>query len=82
MAQMLVRKLEERVKQRLRRRAVRNGRSLEEEARDILRAAAAAEPDIPQGLGSAISARFAGRGLEAPIAELRGQLPRAANFEA
>ncbi len=80
MAQMLVRKLEDRVKQQLRRRADRNGRSLEEEAREILRAAAQ-EPVVVETLGSAIAARFAGQGLEAPIAELRSARARAADFE-
>ena len=37
MAQIVVRKLEESVKTRLQRRARRNGRSMEEEVRDILR---------------------------------------------
>ena len=39
MAQLLVRNLENAVKARLQRRARRNGRSMEEEVRDILRAA-------------------------------------------
>jgi antitoxin FitA len=37
MAQFLVRHLEEDVKARLKRRAARHGRSMEEEVRDILR---------------------------------------------
>jgi antitoxin FitA len=37
MGQLVVRHLEDEVKSRLKRRAARNGRSMEEEARDILR---------------------------------------------
>ncbi len=37
MAQFVVRHLEDEVKKRLKRRAARHGRSIEEEARDILR---------------------------------------------
>jgi plasmid stability protein len=36
MAQVIVRNLEDAVKRKLRRRAARNGRSIEEEVRDIL----------------------------------------------
>ena len=39
MAQLLVRNIENEVKARLQRRAKRHGRSMEEEVRDILRAA-------------------------------------------
>lgn len=51
----------------LQRRAERHGRSLEAEARNILRAAVHGE-DQP-GLGTRIAARFAGWGLE------EGELP-------
>lgn len=80
MAQLVVRNIEETVKRRLRERAARNGRSMEEEARDVLRAAVALEASRPQRLGSAIAARFAGAGLETPIAELRGEPARPADF--
>jgi antitoxin FitA len=39
MAQLVVRNLEDAVKRRLKRRADKHGRSMEEEVRDILRAA-------------------------------------------
>src|SRR5438876_1020236 len=42
MGQILVRNLEDSVKRKLQRRAARHGRSMEEEVRDILRAAAQA----------------------------------------
>ena len=80
MAQLVVRNIEETVKRRLRERAARNGRSMEEEARDVLRAAVALEAGQPERLGSAIAARFAGAGLETPIAELRGERARPADF--
>ena len=81
MAQIIVRKIEESVKVRLRRRAVRNGRSMEEEAREILRNATRDETPPRPGLGSRIAARFAGRGLSADIPELRGGGPRPAKFD-
>jgi plasmid stability protein len=56
MAQIVVRKLEDSVKTRLQRRARRNGRSMEEEVREILRRAAH-EPEKPTvGLGTEIAA--------------------------
>jgi plasmid stability protein len=81
MAQLLIRNVDDVVRNRLRARAIRHGRSMEEELRDILRQAADAEgdPDLP--LGSWIAQRFAGIGLEADISELRGGPIRAADFE-
>ena len=55
MAQMVVRKIEESVKARLQRRARRNGRSMEEEVRDILRNAAKEEETLAAGLGTEIA---------------------------
>ena len=61
MAQLVVRNLEDRVKARLQRRAKRNGRSMEEEVRDILRNAAN-ERDAPTvGLGTQIASLFRGK---------------------
>ena len=72
MAQIVVRKLEEGVKTRLQRRAHRNGRSMEEEVRDILRSAAN-EPEKPSGgLGTEIAALVRGTGLKFEVEELRG----------
>jgi plasmid stability protein len=80
MAQFIVRQLEEDVKTRLKRRAARAGRSMEEEVRHILRNAVkqggAAEPR----LGSKIAARFAKTGLIADLPELRGQPARPADL--
>jgi plasmid stability protein len=71
-AQLVVRNLENGVKVRLQRRARRNGRSMEEEVRDILRGAVNGE-DVPAGgLGTEISALFAKAGIDFDIPELRG----------
>jgi len=65
MAQLIVRKLDEDVKERLKSRAKRHGRSLEAEARDILEAAARSEPRLAEeaGFGTRMRERFAKRGL-------------------
>ena len=64
MAQILVRNLENEVKTRLQRRAKRNGRSMEEEVREILRDAAKNERRQRKGLGTEIAELFRGIGLE------------------
>jgi antitoxin FitA len=64
MAQILVRNLETEVKTRLQRRARRNGRSMEEEVREILRDAVKLEDKNRKGLGTRIAARFKGIGLK------------------
>ena len=71
MAHLVVRNLEERVKAGLLRRAQRNRRSVEEEVRAILCAAVEIGEASPLGLGTRISKRFQGIGLELPIPELR-----------
>lgn len=80
MAQIVVRQLEEDVKVRLKRRAERHGRSMEEEVREILRNAVRAKGRPAAGLGSRIAARFGATGLEADLPELRGQAPRPAQL--
>jgi plasmid stability protein len=72
MAQLLVRNLEDSVKTRLQRRARRNGRSMEEEARDILRAAVHEEDAPAGGLGTEWAALFPKNGPDPHIEELRG----------
>src|SRR3954470_13192199 len=75
MAQLVVRNLEEDVKMRLQKRAKRHGRSMEEEVRDILRAAVNKESSRPaEGLGTRIANRFRGLGLKEPFPELRGEV--------
>jgi plasmid stability protein len=79
MAQLVVRNLDAEVKERLRRRAIRRGRSMEDEVREILRAAVARdETPGPPPLGARIARRFAGLGLSEDMPELRGQAARPA----
>ena len=59
MASITVRNLEDGLKHRLRIRAAENGRSMEEEARDILRTALNHQQPEQENLASAIRARFA-----------------------
>lgn len=81
MAQFVVRHLEDDVKARLKRRAERHGRSMEDEVRHILRDAAKAESRPLLKLGTRIAARFSKVGLDADLPELRGQPPRSARFD-
>jgi plasmid stability protein len=80
MSQLVVRNLEEGVKARLRRRAQRHRRSMEEEVREILRSAVGAEREGAPRLGSRLRDRFAGLGWEGDLGALRGGEPRAAAF--
>ena len=83
MAQLLVRKLENSVKAKLQRRARRNGRSMEEEVREILRDATKQEGSTRKGLGTEIAALFRGIGLKPgeEIPELRGFTLEPPDFE-
>jgi len=81
MAQIVVRKLEEGVKMRLQRRARRNGRSMEEEVRDILRNAANEAQKPAVGLGTEIAALFRGKGYDFEVEELRGHPVRPVKFD-
>jgi antitoxin FitA len=76
-AQLIVRNLDERVKQRLRRRAARHRRSLEAEVRDILSAAVAGPETVERNLGSRIAGRFRTLGVDFEARELRGFAARA-----
>jgi plasmid stability protein len=81
MAQLIVRNLESAVKARLQRRARRHGRSMEEEAREILRNAARAEDQPARGLGTEIAALFAAVGTEDDdVRELRGHKIQTPSF--
>lgn len=81
MAQFVVRNIEDTVKARLQRRARRNGRSMEEEVRDILRDALNKDQTPAKGLGTEIASLFSGHGLEADVPELRGHTVTPASFE-
>ena len=68
MASLIIRRLDDRTKARLRIRAAHNGRSMEEEAREILRSTLTTSP-AATNLGQAIHQRFAALGgidLESP----------------
>lgn len=58
MAVMTIRNIDDAIKSRLRLRAAMHGRSMEDEARDILRAALSTEIPRPRNLGQAINERF------------------------
>lgn len=83
MAQLVVRNIEESVKERLQERARRHGQSMEAEARDILRNAVLADHEDETGLGTRIAARFKGIGvnLDDTIRELREEQIRAPDFD-
>ena len=69
MASLIIRKLDERTKSRLRVRAATHGRSMEEEAREILRSALTKPQPKKRNLAEAIRQRFApfgGINLELP----------------
>ena len=58
MASLTIRNLDDGLKRRLRVRAAERGHSMEEEVRDILRAALNQEAAPPRNLAEAIRARF------------------------
>jgi antitoxin FitA len=69
MASITIRRLPEITKRRLRLRAARNGRSMEQEARELLERALSRTEVEPTNLGEAIHRRFAALGgvdLEIP----------------
>lgn len=78
MAQLLVRNFEDNLKLELQRRAKRNQRSMEEEARHILREALTEKPDNKIGLGSQIAADF--RGIGVKLQRLPFEAARPAKF--
>jgi plasmid stability protein len=83
MGQLLVRNLDDDVKEKLRQRARRHGRSTEEEVRTILRDVVMEESHSEIGLGSQIAAIFAECGLnpDEEIPEQRGYPAKPADFD-
>jgi plasmid stability protein len=81
MAQFVVRNLEEDVAKKLKQRAKRHARSMEDEVRHILRTAVQERPERAQKLGSRIAQRFRGSGLTSDLPELRGVAATAAEFD-
>ncbi|WHZ19249.1 MAG: VapB protein (antitoxin to VapC) [Rhodanobacteraceae bacterium] len=79
MATMTIRNLDDAVKQRLRVRAAQHGRSMEDEARDILRSSLSTESARATSLVDAIRARIeplGGIDLEIPPREPVRKPPR------
>ena len=79
MASITIRDLDPETKERLRLRAARQGHSMEEEVRAILRAAMAEGASTPVRLGTAIHERFrkvGGVELEVPAREPMREPPR------
>ncbi len=79
MASITVRNLDERLKRRLRIRAAENGKSMEQEVRDILKDALGDEVPTGKDLASTIRARFAPFGgveLELPPREAMREPPK------
>ena len=70
MATLTIRKLDEKIKARLRIRAAHHGRSMEEEAREILRSALRTSVPARANLAYAIHQRFA------PLGGLELQVPK------
>jgi plasmid stability protein len=73
MASITIRKLPDTTKRRLRIRAARNGRSMEQEARELLETGLARADAEPENLGEAIRkifAPFGGVDLQIPKREL------------
>ena len=73
MAQLIVRNLEDDVRDKLRDLARDHGRSMEEEVREILRGAVMGQRSSRGNLGSRLAERFTAYGLNEDIPELRGQ---------
>lgn len=83
MGQLVVRNLEDSVKDALRRRAKQHGRSVEEEVREILRNATNHEQDeSSEGLGTKMARLVASvGGLPHPIPEMRGYRVKPPTFK-
>jgi antitoxin FitA len=80
MSTLTVRNLDDDLKTRLRVRAAQNGRSMEAEAREILRASLMIQPRT--GLGTRGHNRFAGLGLDELELPPRDEVPRMPDLEA
>ena len=79
MATLTIRQLDDKTKTRLRVRAAHHGRSMEEEAREILRSALTASSPAKGNLAEAIHRRFAAFGgleLELPRRDAMRETPR------
>lgn len=73
MAQLVIRKLDQSIKESLKKRSALHGISMEAEARLILANALKEDRPSDLGLGSRIAVRFAGKGLDEALPELHGE---------
>ena len=79
MASITIRNLDDETKERLRVRAAHRRRSMEEEARSILREALDGETTVPQNLAKLVHDRFSALGgvdLEIPVREPMREPPQ------
>jgi len=79
MGSITIRNLDDETKERLRVRAAHRRRSMEEEARNILREALDADTTLPRNLAVAVRNRFAALGgvdLEVPVRESMCEPPQ------
>jgi plasmid stability protein len=81
MAQFVVRQLEEDVAKKLRQRAKKNARSMEDEVRHILRSVVRQHAEGPHKLGSRIARRFRRAGMSGDLPEFKGGAARAADLD-
>lgn len=81
MAQFVVRNLEDDVAEKLKLRARRHARSMEDEVRHILRAAVQERSTRTGGLGTSIARRFQRHGLTQDLPEFKGTPAQPADFE-
>lgn len=81
MAQFVVRHLEDEVAEKLKQRARRHARSMEDEVRHILRAAVRERSASRQKLGTRIAQRFQRAGLTGDLPEFRGVAARPADLD-
>lgn len=80
MASITIRNLDDGLKRRLRVRAAEHGRSMEEEAREILREAIG-KPVVPTNLGEAIHLKFAALGGVELVLPPREPMPEPPAFD-
>jgi antitoxin FitA len=80
-AQFVVRHLEDDVAEKLKQRAKRHARSMEDEVRHILRTAVREPPVSRQKLGTQIAQRFQRAGVTADLPEFKGTAARAAKLD-
>jgi plasmid stability protein len=82
MGQLIVRKIDDDIKQRLKKRAAKHGVSMEEEVRTILQNAVLRDDGKSFGLGSEIAALFWDiEGNDEPLPEMPDQPFKPATFD-